>query len=376
MFLDGFRAAPGWMTVVTAMLVVGSVASTCYPLGYRLLVDGALGHSPARVAWGVAIVGGLISLGWMLSAIGATEAMILSDHISVYRTGKLIELISGVHGMEHLERPDYLTEVERLHADRRQLAAAPRQLLSNIATVARIVAFLVLLLTVSPWLLLLPLCAVPPLVADRFAKRVTKRAQNEMAHTKRLAGLIFGLTSDVGSAGEVRSYGLGRVPGRRASAPVRQSWTSAVRARPCRCLAVQGTGWVLYAAGLMGAIAFVAVRASDGAHVDRHGADGGFADSPLAHPACLGRAGLWCLWSRPWPPPTGCSGSKTTRPLKPPAPALARRPEKLRDGIAFHDVTFRYPGTERAVLEEPRPCNCQPARRSRWSVRTVRARPP
>ncbi len=226
MFLDGFRAAPGWMTVVTVMLVIGSVASTCYPLGYRLLVDGALEHSPAHVAWGIAIVGGLISLGWMLSAIGATEAMILSDHISVYRTGKLIELISGVHGMEHLERPEYLTEVERLQSDRRQLASAPRQLLSNVASVARIAAFLVLLLTVSPWLLLLPVCAVPPLVADRIAKRLTKRAQNEMAHTRRLAGLIFGLTSDVGSAGEVRSYGLGRYLAsehRRLSADVGQA---------------------------------------------------------------------------------------------------------------------------------------------------------
>ena len=33
LLLDGFRAAPGWMTVVTAMLVVGMVAATCYPLG-------------------------------------------------------------------------------------------------------------------------------------------------------------------------------------------------------------------------------------------------------------------------------------------------------------------------------------------------------
>ena len=34
------------MTGVTAMIVLGSVAGTCYPLGYRLLVDGALDDSP------------------------------------------------------------------------------------------------------------------------------------------------------------------------------------------------------------------------------------------------------------------------------------------------------------------------------------------
>src|SRR6202000_377442 len=45
LFFDGFRAAPGWMAVVTTMLVLGSVAGTCYPLGYRLLADGALDGS-------------------------------------------------------------------------------------------------------------------------------------------------------------------------------------------------------------------------------------------------------------------------------------------------------------------------------------------
>src|SRR6202000_2315669 len=45
LFFDGFRAAPGWMALVTTLLVLGSVAGTCYPLGYRLLADGALDGS-------------------------------------------------------------------------------------------------------------------------------------------------------------------------------------------------------------------------------------------------------------------------------------------------------------------------------------------
>ena len=41
----------------------------------------------------------------MLSAIGATEAMALSDRIAVYRTGELIELISGVLAWNILNAP-------------------------------------------------------------------------------------------------------------------------------------------------------------------------------------------------------------------------------------------------------------------------------
>ncbi|HEX5404588.1 MAG TPA: hypothetical protein VFX16_20050, partial [Pseudonocardiaceae bacterium] len=88
--LDGFRAAPGWMSLVTGMLVVGSVATTCYPLGYRLLVDGALSGSRGHVVAGVVVVGGLMSIGWLLNAIAATDAMALSDRIAIYRTAELI----------------------------------------------------------------------------------------------------------------------------------------------------------------------------------------------------------------------------------------------------------------------------------------------
>ena len=79
----------------------------------------------AQVAAGVAVVAVLLGLAWVLTGIGATEAMALSDRIAVYRTRRMIELISSVPTLEHLERPDYLAQVEQLNAGRRQLASAP-----------------------------------------------------------------------------------------------------------------------------------------------------------------------------------------------------------------------------------------------------------
>ena len=143
LFFDGFRAAPGWMALVTVMLVLGSIAATCYPLGYRLLADGALDDNSGELIGGVAVVALLLGLAWVLVGVGATEAMALSDRIAVFRTRRMIELISGVPTLEHLERADYLAHVERLNSGRRQLASAPRQILSNVSQVARIIALLV-----------------------------------------------------------------------------------------------------------------------------------------------------------------------------------------------------------------------------------------
>jgi ATP-binding cassette, subfamily B, bacterial len=350
LFFDGFRAAPGWMAVVTALLILGGVAGTCYPLGYRLLVDGALAGSAARLAEGIAVVAGMLGLAWVLTAIGATEAMALSDRIAVYRTSQLIELISGVPGLEHLERPDYLAEVERLNAGRRQLAAAPRQILTNATSAARIVALLVLLGSVSPWLLLLPVTAVPPLAADRLAKRITKRAEDEMAADRRLASMIFEMSADVGAAGELRSYGLGRHLGA-LHARLTKSLDRRASAEALRVLAVQSAGWLLYAAGLMAAIAFVVVRASDGALslgtvlmtvslIRRSRAQ-------LASAASGSGALVSTLATADrllWLEDHHASAAADAGTL--PAPA------RLRSGIAVRELSFTYPGTERAVVTD------------------------
>jgi ATP-binding cassette subfamily B protein len=348
LFFDGFRASPGWMAVVTILLVLGSVAGTCYPLGYRLVADGALDGSVGELGAGVAVVAVLLGLAWVLTGIGATEAMALSDRIAVYRTGRMIELISGVPTLEHLERPDYLAQVEQLNSGRRQLASAPRQILSNVSSAARIIALLVLLGSVSPWLLLLPVTAAPPMAADRLAKKITRKSEDAMAADRRLAGMIFDLSANASAAGELRSYGLaGRMKSLHRSLIGSLDRRAAREAR--KVLAVQSAGWLLYAAGLMAAIAFVVVRASDGAVslgtvlmtvslIRRSRAQ-------LAS-AASGSAGMIATLSTAdrllWLEDHHASAVA--------AAGTAQAPGRLSSGIALRDLSFKYPGTERVVL--------------------------
>jgi len=348
LFFDGFRAAPGWMALVTTLLVLGSVAGTCYPLGYKLLADGALSGDAAQVTAGVAAVAVMLGLAWVLTGIGATEAMALSDRIAVYRTRRMVELISSVPTLEHLERHDYLAKVEQLNNGRRQLASAPRQILANVSSAARIIALLVLLGSVSPWLLLLPLTAGPPLAADRLAKRITKRSADAMAADRRLAGLIFDLSANASAAGELRSYGLApRLKSLHAGLTGSLDRRAAREAR--QVLAVQSAGWLLYAAGLMAAIAFVVVSASSGAVslgtvlmavslIRRSRAQLAAAASRSAGMISTLATADRLLWLEDHhAAAVAASGT---------APA----PQRLTSGIEVRDLSFRYPGTERTVL--------------------------
>lgn len=350
LFFDGFRAAPGWMWLVTGLLVLGSVASTIYPLGYGFLLHGTLEGSGISVFWGILFVGGLLALGWGLTAIGATDAMALSDRIAADLNQHLIRLVSGVAGLEHLERPDYLTEVERLNQNRRVLAQAPRLLLTNVAGVARIAAFLVLLGLISPWLLLLPVCALPPMLGDRLTRRITRRAENQMSHTQRLANLLFGLAGEPQSAAEVRAYGLGTHLREEHARLTRE-----VRRRSNReallVLGVQGVAWLLYTAGLMGAMAFIVLRASTGAIsvavvltavslIRRSRTQLAATASGAGSIGGAMTAADRLLWLE-----DHAAAEQSTQ-------GAAPAPDRLRDGIEFSGVDFTYPGGEQPVLRD------------------------
>jgi ATP-binding cassette, subfamily B, bacterial len=353
LFFDGFRAAPGWMAMVTAMLVLGSVAATCYPLGYKLIADGALGGNESELVEGVAVVAVLLGLAWVLVGIGATEAMALSDRIAVYRTRRMIELISGVPTLEHLERPDYLAQVEQLNSGRRRLASAPRQILSNVSMAARIIVLLILLGSVSPWLLLVPVAAAPPLIADRVAKKITKKSEDDMATDRRLSGMIFDVSSSAWAAGELRSYGLApRLKSLHASLIGSLDRRAAREAR--KVLAVQSVGWLLYAAGLMAAIAFVAIRASDSAPQQ-----GAISLGTVLMTVSLIRRSRAQLASTA----SASAGMVATlatadrllwledhHAAAVAAAGTDQAPGRLRSAITVRDLSFTYPGTERVVL--------------------------
>ncbi|MGE0842587.1 ABC transporter ATP-binding protein [Pseudonocardia sp.] len=349
MVFDGFRAAPGLMTAVTALLVIGGVAATCYPLGFRILLDGALAGDTGELVWGAVFVGGLIALSWVLQAIGATEAMALTDRVSIFHTARLVRLVSGTAGVGHLERPEYLSEIEQISARRRLLAGAPRQLMGSIASVARIVALLVLLASVSPWLLLLPVAAVPPLLADRWAKKIIRGNEDAVAHDQRRAALLFSLATTTGSAAELRSYGLAdhvAAEHARLSAAVdRRTGGEALKV-----LAVQGTGWTIYAVGLMAAIAFAVVETTHG----------------VLSPGALLMAVTLIRRSRAQLATAAVRSGALLNTLTiadrmfwledhAAADAAARgdapAPGELREGIRLRDVSFTYPGAEAPVLD-------------------------
>ena len=70
-----WRAAPGTLVWAFVATTVAAVASATFPLGFHLMVDGALGHDRSRVVTGVCVVAVLSFAG----AVGAAIATSITD---------------------------------------------------------------------------------------------------------------------------------------------------------------------------------------------------------------------------------------------------------------------------------------------------------
>jgi ATP-binding cassette subfamily B protein len=346
---SGFRAAPLLMTATTAMMVVGAIASTAGTLGYRVVIDSAARHDARAAVVGAALVAVLFSVAWVCGVVGAMQNTILTDRVGMLVNVRIARVATGAAGLELLERSDRLSELDRVRENRRAVAGAPRQFLRGLQTVIRGAGILVLLATVYPPILIVPLLGVAPALADRRAARLRRRADDDLAEDRRLLDDLFRLTTTAETAKELRISGItGALADRHAalgervrSRSVRAAWRSA---------SWEAAGWLVYAVGFTAAIALLVWRAAHG-----HASPG----QVVMAVSLLRRAQGQVSGATDT---AGAMGTafRTARDLleledglaaeRVPADRRAAVPERLEDGIRLEGVSFAYHGAREPVL--------------------------
>jgi ATP-binding cassette, subfamily B, bacterial len=334
----GVRAAPLTAAACLAMSVVAAGASVAYSLGFREVVDGALAHDGRRVALGAALAAGLFTLSWLLAVANATRGSLLTDQASLALGVRIARLVATLPTLDHFERPELLARVEQVTDNRRTLAGAPRQLIGLTGQTLRAIGIVILLATVYLPVLLVPALALAPALSDRAAARVQRRSDDALADDRRLLGDLFGLATSPAEARELRTYGITRAVAERHAELTVRVRRATVRAALLSA-ALEAVGWLVFAAGLVAAIAVLVLRAAHG-HVSP--------GEVVMSVSLLRRAQTQISRS------TDTAGSFSTSLTA--ARALialedlaaahpsgqASPPARLARGIELHDVTFAY----------------------------------
>jgi ABC-type multidrug transport system fused ATPase/permease subunit len=312
-------------------------------LGVRHLVDAAGVGDADRALFGLALLVLTVAAGQGAGFAAFALGIGLRE-----RVGHRIELdiastVAARPDIEHLERPEYLDRLLLLGEPGGDLARLPDAVVQAIGVAVRLVASLGLLVSIDGRLLALAACGLPSVAGTAITARLVRRRDEARAPVQRRAAILNAYTRLAATAQELRVFGAGPELQRRIHDD-RVAADDIIRRSNLRITAVQGAGWLVFGAGFVAAVVFVARGAAQG----RYGA-GEVAMVVTIGAQLNGQLGAVSTWLAGLADLFRVAGHyRWLRSSAPPRPDDAVDPG--RGGVTLDDVSFRYPGTTRDVL--------------------------
>jgi ATP-binding cassette, subfamily B, bacterial len=343
----GWRVAPRQMTWALVRGLIMAVSGISYSIGFRLIVDAGLQHDGRGVLIGVLVASVLAGLSWVLAVVGAQQNQVMTDLINLELGARIGRTVARAPRLNHFENPDDLREIDQLRDNRRALASSPSQVLTGLQIGVQAAGTVALLAWIYPPVLAVPVLAVLPWLASRRAAKLQQRADDQLAEKRRLTGDLFRIATTASSAMELRTYGMTSSVTERHAALSEQVRAGSVRAAVRGGLWEAG-GWLAYAAGFVGAIVILVLRAAHGqvspgqvvmaaSLIRRAQTQVSRSTGTADNLASAMRSARRLVWAERY---LGVSA------LEPFSRA------SLGEGIRFEDVSFTYPGGSSPVLHD------------------------
>lgn len=202
------RAAP--LLVVTQCVLAALQAATApaQTYGVKLLVDGLTTGETGLIAWGV----GVIVAGFGVSFIGLVVSGPVQDTTAERVFGRVfadvLDTTTAIPGITHHERPDIADKLGLIRENAWKLGVSFEVLLFMVATVANTVTVLVILGSVHPLLLLLPLLGTARIWSAYLSVQWQQNAFESVLPQARLVDKLMDIIKEPRHAVELRVFGL------------------------------------------------------------------------------------------------------------------------------------------------------------------------
>ena len=343
----GYQAEPLLLVVSFVMTTTAALPDALFALWLKMLAQGVLGHHRGQVLLAAAGLGVSSTAGWFLRVVGDRVQRRFRDRATIVLEAHVARLQASVATIEHHERPEYLDRLAVLRDQVFTLNHLYMSLFSTAGWLLRLAVTIGLLVSIHPALAALALFAAPTVASSSWRSGVERLAEERGASHNRLARHLFVLGTTAPPGKEVRVTDVGaRLTARRRAAW--EGWYGPVASARRSSARWHTAAWALFGAGYVGAIVFVAsgLHASPG-NVLLVLAAGSRLSQYVG--ATVGEIGfLRGIW---------LDASRRLAWLEDYARAIEERadllvPRRLEHGIGLQDVSFRYPGTDRLVLED------------------------
>ena len=243
------------------LVAVQAAAGSLLGLWLKLFVDSVTGGGSGRAGGGALEAG--LAIAVSITVVAAAESadsqvrMALLDRTKYLLDQRLLALVGGTPTLVIQETPRHLRQLELLQAESWEFGAAVPAVLNSATTLVRILITLVLLASVSPLLLALPVFGLPIVVLSRYTAGLFS------TEPSRRAEMLYYLAASRPAAKELRLLRLPAELQRRFAAEHEDIRRIHVRLNT-RGILVRLAGRMLFLAGYLGAIVLVVHEAVAG----------------------------------------------------------------------------------------------------------------
>jgi ATP-binding cassette subfamily B protein len=341
-----YRAEPRLLIASFVLTAISWVPLAVVALWLKLLADGAVARNDRQIVVAAAGLAGSVALGWLLRTVSARVDMVMRLRTTVAIESHVARLQAAVVNLELSERSEYLDRLQLLRDQVFLLDHMYGALMGTVGLVVMLAVTIGLLVSIHPALALLAVFAIPAAASGSWRAGAERRARDLSAPHIRLSRHLLDLGTSPAAGKEIRVSRTGE----HLTAQRRAAWLASFQilsqARWVSTLWHAGA-WLLFSAAYIGAVGLAAIRlrATPGAILLVLAAGGSLARY-LAATVETAQFLRWTLdaasrlaWLEDF-------SRERSEPADRPAPT------KIKRGIRLEGVSFRYPGTERLVLED------------------------
>lgn len=345
----GVRVDRTRLTRAVVLMLTGYAAAPLAALMLAQFTEDGLRHRFGSMLWLAVGVAALLVAQLMLSHFAHLDYFELAERQETRLRAELIDLVNRPPSIEHLDNPAFADGVNLVREALIISTRALEAVLQLAGLILQTAITMAILITLSPWLALLPLTAVPSVLLARKARAITERAREITAEQTRLSSHLVAVATESAAVKEVRIFGCENELLRRQAAAW-QVITDVMCRGQAKGAALRAAGQLTFALGYAGAILLLVREAVNG-------------------PATVGDLVLVITLAVQVSTQIASSVQLLTllqsagstadridslRAMLPAVPLKSLRPapSRLRRGISLEHLSFQYPGAEQPALHD------------------------
>jgi ATP-binding cassette, subfamily B, bacterial len=202
------RVSP-WQSLASLAEPAGQLISVLQPLYLALFVAGALHHNLREVIVAAAAFTASSGLAFLLMLIGIHARLLQMERVGFAFDTRIATITGRLPTLDHLESPRYLDELQTLRDQQGALGGALNSLLNTISNLIFVGGTLALAAAADWRLLLVAAAGVPMVIGTRWTIIWQAAAEKASAPRGRLTASLLKLAVTAGPGAELRVFGLG-----------------------------------------------------------------------------------------------------------------------------------------------------------------------